>query len=136
MTLYSYRGAFPYPLPQKHFYNGSWTLTSSLSAEELAADGFIEVIAAPELDPTTGDKLDWDGEFWVVIPPNSADIAFKWADVRAQRNKLLADSDFYVVVAYEQNIPVSDSIKQYRQALRDITTNSNPYNITWPILGA
>ena len=135
MTVYSYKGAFPYPLPAKHLYGGSWVLTSELTDEQLLSEGFTAAPAPPDIDPNTGDKIDWDGSSWVVIPPSAADTAFKWAEIRTQRNKLLVESDFYIVRAYEESAVVSDSVKLYRQELRDITTQTNPYSIAWPILG-
>jgi len=51
---------------------------------------------------------------------NSAfDRALK--QLRNTRNKLLADTDFYVIKAKENNEEVPTNIKTYRQQLRDLT---------------
>lgn len=59
-----------------------------------------------------------------------ADSAIAWSTVRAQRDKLLAASDF-------TQLPDTPKDKHtwavYRKALRDITTQSDPFNITWPV---
>ena len=53
-----------------------------------------------------------------------------WKCVRKQRNNLLIESD------WTQGADVPDTIKtawvSYRQALRDVTKQSDPDNITWP----
>ena len=41
--------------------------------------------------------------------------------LRNTRNKLLADTDFYVIKAKENNEEVPTNIKTYRQELRDLT---------------
>ena len=48
---------------------------------------------------------------------------------RAQRDKLLAETDWMVTKALESGGTLADNWKTYRQALRDITTHSN-----WPAL--
>jgi hypothetical protein len=57
-------------------------------------------------------------------------INTQWAVIRNQRNQMLKDTDWTQVA----DAPV-DKVKwaTYRQALRDITTQANPFNITWPI---
>ena len=53
-----------------------------------------------------------------------------WKCIRKQRNNLLIESD------WTQGADVPDTIKtawvSYRQALRDVTKQSDPDNITWP----
>ena len=48
---------------------------------------------------------------------------------RAQRDRLLAETDWMVTKALESGGALADNWKTYRQALRDITTHSN-----WPAL--
>lgn len=116
--LYSYKGAYPYPLPK--------------NMKGYDINDFMLAGAKPELSP--GQFLDWSGTDWVVRNANQAEIDFKWVDVRIERNKKLADSDVYVIRAYENGEPVSENIKVYRQALRDVTQQPDPFNIVWPIL--
>jgi len=59
-------------------------------------------------------------------------IARKWVTVRAERNLKLAATDWVVTKASETGVAVSDDWKTYRQALRDVPTQPNPDNITWP----
>lgn len=65
--------------------------------------------------------------------PTDAEItAQKWKQVRSERNFLLAESDWVVTRASDTGVAVSDEWKTYRQALRDVPTQSDPGNITWP----
>lgn len=54
----------------------------------------------------------------------------EWPLVRAQRSRLLAASDWTQL----PDVPLAtkDAWATYRQALRDITTQADPFNITWP----
>lgn len=56
----------------------------------------------------------------------------QWYAVRRQRDDLLATTDWVVTKAYEQNQPVPTEWAEYRQALRDITQQRNPFKIVWP----
>ena len=54
------------------------------------------------------------------------------ADLRAKRNRLLAETDFYAL----SDVTLSDDMTTYRQALRDLPsgkdTVSKCENATWP----
>ena len=53
----------------------------------------------------------------------------EWANVRTRRNRALKNSD---VMALQDRV-MTDEQKTYRQALRDLpSTQSDPFNITWP----
>lgn len=53
-----------------------------------------------------------------------------WGEIREKRDDLLLETD------WTQNPDVPDATKAkwqvYRQALRDVPSQSDPYNITWP----
>ncbi len=68
-----------------------------------------------------------DGVFSTPEP----DAAAQWAVVRAERNKLLAACDWTQLPDASADAAVW---AVYRQALRDITDQANPFNITWPAL--
>ena len=48
--------------------------------------------------------------------------------LRLERNARIAETDWRA----SSDLTISDDWKNYRQALRDITTQSDPTNITWP----
>lgn len=55
--------------------------------------------------------------------------ASQWGNVRTERNKRLADCDWTQL----PDAPVDATVwAEYRQALRDITTQTDPFNIVWP----
>jgi len=61
-------------------------------------------------------------------------LADKWANIRTRRNRELTESDWVVVKAKEEhpNTSIDSNWMDYRTALRDITDQSDPDNITWP----
>ena len=54
-----------------------------------------------------------------------------WLDVRAQQRDLLYKSDWTCSVT-DYEVPNKDQWIQYRAALRDVTIQSDPFNIVWP----
>jgi hypothetical protein len=58
-------------------------------------------------------------------------IENQWEEIRVARNEILKECDWTVL----PDSPVSASIeewKTYRQELRDLTSQSNPFEIVWP----
>jgi len=55
-------------------------------------------------------------------------LADKWANVRRERNRKLAETDY---LALSDNT-LATNMKTYRQELRDVPKQSDPDNITWP----
>jgi len=52
----------------------------------------------------------------------------QWQNVRQERDMLLKETDWRA----STDLTLSDDWKSYRQALRDVPTQSDPFNITWP----
>ena len=89
----------------------------------------------------------WDGEVFILKPPPpSAHHIFdyttkqwvdprteqtQWPVVRSQRNALLSASDWTQL----PDVPLAtkETWAAYRQALREITDQSDPFNIVWPV---
>jgi hypothetical protein len=87
----------------------------------------------------TIDGVHWggavDGTLWDVIVESEVEItayavpAMTWGEVRAERNQLLAGTDFRAL----SDVPMSDEMTAYRQALRDVPAdNADPDDISWP----
>ncbi len=114
--LYSYKGAYPYPLPE--------------NMDMYDPNDFAEAPNKPILLP--GEQLEWDGENWIVRPANASEIDFEWQRVREERNRRLAETDILILKAYESDSKVPETVKFYRQWLRDITKQPNPFKIKWP----
>ena len=52
----------------------------------------------------------------------------KWAEIRSQRDRLLRECDWWA----SADLSITDAQKAYRKALRDLPTQSDVDNITWP----
>jgi len=114
--LYSYKGAYPYPLPK------------DMTGYDL--QDFYLAPVKPEM--TAGQVLEWTQTEWFVRDPNDSELQIQWAVVRTKRDDLLSMSDVFVVRSYEKGEPVPQETVEYRQALRDVTKQANPFNIAWP----
>jgi hypothetical protein len=105
----------------------------------------LKLVTPPYYDPATqtrehGDALLVDGVWtqnYIVseLDPETltAKIEGQWDVVRAERSKLLTNTDWWVTKAAETNTTISAEQHTYRQALRDITEQADPFNIIWPI---
>jgi hypothetical protein len=67
----------------------------------------------------------------VEITPTVSTEAL-WARVREQRDGMMAATDWVVTKATETGSFIEPQWISYRQALRDITQQSDPANINWP----
>lgn len=81
-----------------------------------------KVIKRPNIVQLTQEEID---------TKNQVITTQKWADVRASRNLLLADSDWTQLA--DSPVYNKDDWKIYRQQLRDITQAQNPEDIAWPV---
>ena len=79
--------------------------------------------------PSAHHAWDVGARAWMI------DLPAAWQAVRAQRDRLLAQSDWTdTVSAKERMIPsVFEDWARYRQALRDVTNQADPLNIIWPV---
>jgi hypothetical protein len=58
--------------------------------------------------------------------------ADQWASVRTQQRQKLYESDWTCSVT-DYEVPNKSEWVQYRQALRDVTTQTDPFAIVWPV---
>ena len=100
-----------------------------------------QIVTPPYHEPATqsleeGPALLIDG-VWTqnyIVSDLSADesaakVGAQWDVIRAERNKLLVESDWTQL----PDAPVDAAAwATYRQALRDITDQANPFAIVWP----
>jgi hypothetical protein len=59
-------------------------------------------------------------------------IRDKWVLIRLERTEMLGNSDFTQVADAPITAEKRAEWVAYRQALRDLTTQADPFNITWP----
>jgi hypothetical protein len=88
-----------------------------VSCDPYVQDGFAYTI---QVAPKTEEEL-------------TADRESKSAEIRKQRDELLASSDWRVIKAMEQGVQLDSEWAEYRQALRDITDNPDFPNVELPI---
>ena len=78
--------------------------------------------------------LTWNGS--EIVKDDDAlatyQLAEKWKRVRQDRDRLLNETDWIVTKAKETSTNIPAAWKTYRQALRDVPSQSDPDNITWP----
>jgi hypothetical protein len=68
----------------------------------------------------------------IELPHHDVFHAKEWISVRKQRDLLLSKSDWVVARSAETGQPIPQDWADYRQALRDITSQRNPFLIVWP----
>ena len=62
-----------------------------------------------------------------------ANTQSQWSKVRAQRDTLLQSCDWTQLPDVPLDTPTKEAWVLYRQQLRDVTSQSDPYNIVWPV---
>jgi hypothetical protein len=77
--------------------------------------------------PSIHHIFDYTTKQWVDPRTNETE----WEVVRAQRNTLLQQSDWTQL----PDVPLAtkEAWAIYRQALRDVTDQPDPFNIVWPV---
>lgn len=76
--------------------------------------------------PSRYHVFDYTTKTW--IDPRTPET--EWAVVRQKRNQLLQASDWTQLP--DVPIQTKEAWAIYRQALRDVTLQPDPFNITWP----
>ena len=123
---------------KKLFPNVSFT-TSGPNAQFLTDHNVKELVETLTFTTPTQKIVDVDpyldgDKVYIVKVENTTteeQTALKnaeWENVRNLRNTKLKRTDWRA----SSDLTLSDEWKAYRQALRDIPTQSDPYNITWP----
>lgn len=143
--LYSYNRNFPTPLPHRIRLSNGSTRTDPLTftPEEILDAGYVLAETMPNNNPIT-QRLSWDGVNWQVTELSSEELAAlaenELQNIRHKRDVLI-DGVIWRVQRYESEtrlglVPTDDiqKLDEYIQALRDVTEQPDPFNITWPIL--
>lgn len=136
--LYSLRGQFPTHLPFRIRLSSGLTKTdpSTFTLEEIAAAGYVIVRDKPTA--TSTQVVEWSNGLidWVVRNKTQDEIRQEiddqWYTVRTQRNALLQGCDWTQLPDSPLTELQKTSWANYRQQLRDVTTQLDPFNITWP----
>ena len=81
--------------------------------------------------PNTYSRFDFVTKQWFDLRTPET----QWALVKNRRNQLLLFSDWTDTLSAKSRLGDSlyEQWQTYRQALRDITTQADPFNIVWPV---
>ena len=123
---------------QQLFPNTSFSIAGP-NADFLSANNVVELVQTLSYtEPTqklstVDDYVDSGKAYSVKVESTTTDeqtnlTNAKWIDIRMQRDFLLKETDWRA----SSDLTLADAWKTYRQALRDVPTQSDPYNITWP----
>ena len=138
---------FPYSIGNLRRDNPNTSFPRNPSDELLAEWNVFPVVKQdpPTFDAATQDLNESNPtlssnqwlQTWSVTAASSDEIAQrttdKQAEVRAQRNQLIAETDWVVVMAKEVGTNIPAAMKTYRQALRDLPSAAGfPHTMTWP----
>lgn len=118
------------------------SLPVSLTQDDFDALGVDPVFEAPQPEHTRFQVVYRDGveqiegKWYTKYGVSDMDqeaidalTASQWGSIRTERNKRLADCDWTQL----PDAPVDATAwAAYRQELRDITNQPDPFNITWP----
>lgn len=118
------------------------SLPASLTQDDFDALGVDPVFEAPQPEHTQFQVVYRDGveeikgKWYTKYSVSDMDqetidalTAARWDSVRSERNKRLADCDWTQL----PDAPVDAAVwTSYRQELRDITAQDDPFNIVWP----
>lgn len=138
---------YPYTKNQLRLDNPNVSFPAEISEQTLTEFGVYPVVISPtpaynihsqraivrppeQVDGTW--TQDWDiaqlsdDEIQSILQGNAD-------NVRAQRDALLAETDWVIVKSVESGEPIPTNIRDYRQALRDITSQTGfPLEVNWP----
>lgn len=134
---------YPYTISQlrRDEYNVSFQLNPA--DEVLEQFGVYKVTQTPKPNDytktiTEGTPQLVDGIYyqnWISEDSTEEEIQtkieYKWVEIRTLRNELLLECDWRVLSDTpdgDKNIWI-----EYRQKLRNITSQENPFNIVWPV---
>ena len=123
---------------QKLFPNTSFGIAGA-NSDFLIANNVVELVenlsfTTPTQKLTKVDAYVQDGKAYNVRVENTTaeeQIALtdeKWIAIRLERDRRLQITDWRA----SSDLTLSDDWKAYRQALRDVPAQSDPYNIAWP----
>lgn len=97
-----------------------------------------DVLYTQRLEPSDPELIDgvWY-QTYKIIESESEFISYyiseRWSTIREERNALLAASDWTQLPNGPLDATQVAAWASYRQSLRDITNQPNPFSIVWPV---
>jgi hypothetical protein len=145
--LYSYLNNEPKPLPYRIRLSNGQTRTdpSTFTEEEIIDAGYIPITQEKPV-PEKNQIVYWSKQdvAWCVrdksVEQIQSEIDNEWSKIRSIRDEILFNLD-WKFIRHESQVRLGitptdnlSSLDTYAQALRDITLQEDPFNITWPTL--
>ena len=121
-------------------FSNTEEVTTYLELVNETIDEYVSLIPVPIRN---GDEIPENYEFseedlvvpeGVTLPEITTEqveqrrLENAWTRVRYRRNELIKETDIWAL----PDRTMTQEQVDYRQSLRDITNQSDPYNITWP----
>jgi hypothetical protein len=105
------------------------------TAEFFIASGVVTAYTPQQkidkaVKPSHWHRWNNDSMSWM----DTRSMAQVWEGVKLERSARLSATDWVVVKAQETGTAIPAAWLEYRQALRDITSQTDPLNINWPSL--
>ena len=136
---------YPYGTKELKRDNPNVSFPAEITKEILVQYGVVEVktTSAPDnylKNYEIGGPIKRNGVWeleWIESDATEEQIQkridFKWQDIRDKRNNLLRDTDWTQL----SDVPISTEQKnlwaEYREDLRNITSQEDPFNIIFPV---
>ena len=135
--------SYPYTIKDLKAAHRNITFPNEIGEETMTQFGLYEVEQTPKPNDytkniTEGTPILTDGVYyqnWIQVNASESEIDYRlenqWFVVREIRNELLSECDWTQL----SDIPSETKViwSEYRQSLRDITSQTNPFNINWPV---
>ena len=135
--------SYPYTIKDLKAAHRNITFPNEIGKETMTQFGLYEVGQTPKPNDytkniTEGTPVLTDGVYyqnWIQTDASESEINYRlenqWFTIRETRNELLADCDWTQLA----DIPSETKAiwSEYRQSLRDITSQTNPFSVTWPV---
>ena len=134
---------YPYSIPQLRVAFPNVSLPAELTDVSLVEWDMYVVTPTPmptdyTKNITEGTPVLTDGVYyqnWIQTDASQSEIDYRlenqWFIIRETRNELLSECDWTQLADIPSETKEAWTI--YRQALRNITTQSSPFSITWPV---
>ena len=135
--------SYPYTIKDLKAAHRNITFPNELGDDTMVEFDLYEVRQTPKPNDytkniTEGTPILVDGVYyqnWVQVNASESEIEYRlenqWFVIREIRNELLSECDWTQL----SDIPSETKAiwSEYRQSLRDITSQTNPFSITWPV---
>lgn len=119
------------------------TDNTTFTEDEIISAGY-RIIRQEKPVPSRFQKVEWTGIEWVLLEMTDTEkqevLDIQWKSIRIMRNQQIQELDWRIqryLSEVRLGLPLTDDIRlidTFIQELRDITKQSDPFNIVWPYM--